>query len=105
MGGQTTTFAPVGQTLAANAPRGNHGGIAIMQEFDPHVLEEQPIPPPEEFSKKARIGSLEEYRELYAAAAADPETFWGEQAKLLHWFEAPKKVLDWNPPQIGRASC
>ena len=43
-----------------------------MQEFDPHVLEEMPIPPPEEFSKKARIGSLEEYREMYAAAAADP---------------------------------
>ena len=69
-----------------------------MQEFDPHVLEEKPIPPPEEFSKKARVRSLEDYREMYAAAAADPEAFWGEQAKLLHWFEAPKKVLDWNPP-------
>jgi len=69
-----------------------------MQEFDPHVLEEKPIPPPEDFSKKARVGSLEEYQEMYAAAAADPETFWGKQAKLLHWFEAPKKVLDWNPP-------
>ena len=32
-----------------------------MQEFDPHVLEEKPIPPPEEFSKKARVGSLDEY--------------------------------------------
>jgi acetyl-CoA synthetase len=80
------------------SPLINHGGIAIMQEFDPHVLEEKPIPPPEEFSKKARIGSLVEYRKMYAAAQADPETFWGEQAKLLHWFEAPKKVLDWNPP-------
>ena len=69
-----------------------------MQEFDPHVLEEKPIPPPEEFSKKARVGSLEEYRELYAAAAADPEKFWAEQAKLLHWFEAPKKILEWKPP-------
>jgi acetyl-CoA synthetase len=69
-----------------------------MQEFDPHVLEEKPIPPPEEFSKKARVGSLEEYREMYAAAQADPEAFWGEQAKLLNWFEAPQKTLEWNPP-------
>ncbi|MFZ0584646.1 MAG: acetate--CoA ligase [Candidatus Acidiferrales bacterium] len=69
-----------------------------MQEFDPHVLEEKPIPPPEEFSKEARVGSLEEYREMYAAAQADPETFWGEQAKLLNWFEAPQKTLEWNPP-------
>ena len=69
-----------------------------MQEFDPHVLEERPIPPPEEFSKKARVGSLEEYREMYAAAEADPEAFWGKQAKLLNWFEAPQKTLEWNPP-------
>jgi acetyl-CoA synthetase len=69
-----------------------------MQEFDPHVLEEKPIPPPEEFSKKAHVGSLEEYSKMYEAAQADPEAFWGEQAKLLHWFEAPRKVLEWNPP-------
>ncbi|MGA7221353.1 MAG: acetate--CoA ligase [Candidatus Acidiferrales bacterium] len=69
-----------------------------MQEFDPHVLEEKPIPPPEEFSKEARVGSLEEYREMYAAAEADPEAFWGKQAKLLNWFEAPQKTLEWNPP-------
>ncbi|MFZ0885122.1 MAG: acetate--CoA ligase, partial [Candidatus Acidiferrales bacterium] len=74
----------------------NHGGV--MQEFDPHVLDEKPIPPPEEFSKEARVGSLEEYREMYAAAQADPEAFWGEQAKLLNWFEAPTKTLEWNPP-------
>jgi acetyl-CoA synthetase len=69
-----------------------------MQEFDPHVLDEKPIPPPEDFSKKAHVGSLEEYREMYEAALADPEKFWGAQAKLLHWFEKPKKVLEWNPP-------
>jgi acetyl-CoA synthetase len=35
---------------------------------------------------------------MYAAAQADPEAFWGEQAKLLNWFEAPQKTLEWNPP-------
>jgi len=44
-----------------------------MQEFDPHVLDEKPIPPPAEFSKKAIVRSMEEYEEMYAAAASDPE--------------------------------
>ena len=70
-----------------------------MLEFDPHVLDEKPIPPPEEFSKKAHVGSLQEYREMYEAAKADPEKFWGEQAaKLLSWGQAPQKTLEWNPP-------
>ena len=73
-----------------------------MQEFDPHVLDEKPIPPPEEFSKKAHVKSLEEYRELYAEAKADPEAYWAEQGKLIEWAEAPKKTR--NRPRRARAS-
>lgn len=69
-----------------------------MLEFDPHVLDEKPLPPPEEFSKRARVKSMEDYRELYARAANDPEKYWGEQAKLLDWFEPPQKVLEWDLP-------
>jgi len=69
-----------------------------MQEFDPHVLDEKPIPPPKEFSQRARVKSLDEYRKMYEHAERDPEGFWGEQAKLLDWFEKPVKVLEWNPP-------
>ena len=69
-----------------------------MLEFDPHVLDEKPIPPPEEFSKRAHVKSLEEYRELYARALDDPEKYWGEQAKMLEWVEPPKKVLEWELP-------
>ena len=69
-----------------------------MQEFDPHVLEEKPIPPPAEFSKRARVKSLEEYRKLYDRAARDPEAFWTEQAKLIDWFAPFDRVLDWNIP-------
>ena len=58
-----------------------------MQEFDPHVLEEKPIPPPAEFSKRAHVKSLEEYRKMYDRAQNDPEGFWGEQAKMLDWFD------------------
>jgi acetyl-CoA synthetase len=69
-----------------------------MLEFDPHVLDEKPLPPPEEFSKRAHVKSLEEYRELHARALNDPEKYWGEQAKMLEWFEPPKKVLEWDLP-------
>lgn len=69
-----------------------------MQEFDPHVLEEKPIPPPAEFQKRARVRTLEEYRKIYELAKNDPEGFWGEQAKMLDWFEPPKKVLEWDLP-------
>jgi len=69
-----------------------------MQEFDPHVLEEKPIPPPAEFQKQARVRTLEEYKKLHDRAKSDPEGFWSEQAKMLDWFERPKKVLEWNLP-------
>jgi acetyl-CoA synthetase len=69
-----------------------------MQEFDPHVLEEKPVPPPPEFSKRARVKSLDEYRQLYDRAAKDPEGFWAEQAKQLDWSEPYKQVLEWKLP-------
>ncbi len=57
------------------------------------------FPPPAVFSQTARIKSLEEYRDLYDRAKADPEAFWGQLAEAeLHWFEKWEKVLDWQPP-------
>jgi acetyl-CoA synthetase len=69
-----------------------------MLEFDPHVLDEKPLPPPEEFSKRAHVKSLGEYRAIYHRAAGHAEEYWGEQAKMLDWFEPPKKILEWNLP-------
>jgi acetyl-CoA synthetase len=69
-----------------------------MTEFDPHVLDEKPIPPPADFQKNARVRSLEEYRKAYQQALQDPEGYWGEQAKQVHWFTPPVKVLEWNLP-------
>jgi len=69
-----------------------------MQEFDPHVLDEKPVPPPQDFSKRAHVKSLEEYRRMHALALENPDAFWGEQAKMLDWFEAPKRTLEWNLP-------
>jgi acetyl-CoA synthetase len=56
------------------------------------------FPPPAEFSAKARIGSLDEYRRLYDAAMNDPDGFWDERAKAMPWITPYTKVLDWAPP-------
>lgn len=69
-----------------------------MSEFDPKVLQEKAVPPPEEFSSRARVGSMEDYEEMYKKAYDDPEKFWAEQAKLLHWFTPPTKTLEWTAP-------
>ena len=62
------------------------------------MQENRLFPPPAEFSKRARIGSLEEYKRLYEAALADPEAFWHERAQALPWMKRYAKVLDWQPP-------
>ncbi|HOM17197.1 MAG TPA: AMP-binding protein, partial [Thermoguttaceae bacterium] len=56
------------------------------------------FPPSPEFSAKARIKSMEEYRKLYQEAADDLEGFWGRLAGELHWFKPFDKVLEWNLP-------
>jgi acetyl-CoA synthetase len=62
------------------------------------MQEDRLFPPPAEFSKRARIGSLAEYKKLYDEAAADPEAFWHERAQALPWMKPYSKVLHWEPP-------
>jgi acetyl-CoA synthetase len=64
------------------------------------MLDERRLfPPPPEFSKKAYIKSLDEYKKLYKKSEDDLEGFWGEQAEeMIHWFKKWDKVLDWSPP-------
>jgi acetyl-CoA synthetase len=51
--------------------------------------------PPEEFRAQANVSDPAVYEE----AAADPEAFWGEQARNLHWFQDFDEVLQWDPPE------
>ena len=68
------------------------------QDLDSILRENRVFSPPVEFAAKAHIKNLEEYEELYARSIADPEGFWAETARELHWFEPWTKVLDWNLP-------
>jgi acetyl-CoA synthetase len=68
------------------------------QDLDSTLRENRVFPPPEEFSRKAHIKSLAEYEEIYKRSIEDPEAFWAEAAKELHWFKPWDKVLEWNLP-------
>lgn len=39
-------------------------------------------------------------REMLDRALKDPESFWGEAARQLHWFKPWDRVLEWNYPDI-----
>ena len=60
------------------------------------------FPPPKHFAEQAQIRSLAEYERMYAAAAADPEKFWAEQAGQLDWSAHWSKVLDWSNPPFAK---
>ena len=60
--------------------------------------EQRVFPPPAEFAQRARVPSLEAYQALYKRSVEDPEGFFAEQARELHWYKTPTKVLEWNAP-------
>ncbi|HEY0004306.1 MAG TPA: acetate--CoA ligase [Pyrinomonadaceae bacterium] len=60
--------------------------------------EERVFPPPEEFSRQAHIGSMEELERLRDEARNDPEGYWARMAEELHWFKKWDTVLKWELP-------
>lgn len=63
------------------------------------LQEERVFPPSKQFSEKAHIKSMAQYRKLYNESIKAPERFWGAQAKQeLVWFKPWKKVLQWKAP-------
>src|SRR5437773_5488972 len=71
----------------------------ISPSFTSILREERVFPPPREFSKRAEIKSLAQYRKLYPESIRSPEKFWGRAAKSeLHWFKPFTKVLQWKEP-------
>ena len=46
---------------------------------------------PAEWSKRAYIGDAD-YKKMYAASLSDPNAFWAEQAKRIHWTKPFSKV-------------
>ena len=59
-------------------------------------MADQKFPPPAEFSARAWIKNLDQYKEMYDRSVDDPEGFWGEVASEFHWFKKWDKVRDFN---------
>jgi acetyl-CoA synthetase len=70
------------------------------QDIDSTLRESRLFPPLPEFSAKAHIKSLAEYEALYKRSIEDPEGFWAEAAKELHWFKTWDKVMEGNFPLV-----
>ncbi|MDC0714951.1 acetate--CoA ligase [Stigmatella sp. ncwal1] len=70
-----------------------------QQEIQSVLSENRIFAPPEEFSRRAHLRSMEDYRRLRDEAAKDPQAYWGARAREeLYWKEPFKTVLDWKPP-------
>lgn len=59
------------------------------------MAEQQLYAVPEHWAANAKV-DRDAYEALYAAAAADPDAFWLEEAKRLDWIKAPTVAGDWS---------
>ena len=75
-------------------PQPRTGAAEVTGVFDDLLREEREFPPSAEFRSRAVVRD----RGLYDSAAKDPEKFWENEAKTLHWFTPWTTVLDWTPP-------
>jgi acetyl-CoA synthetase len=62
------------------------------------MTETRKFPPPAQLQKNAWIKSMDDYQLMWERSINDPDGFWLEQAKMLHWFKMPTKSLEytWN---------
>ncbi len=60
------------------------------------LLEKRIFHPPAEFSKRAYIKSMGEYKKIYEASIKDPASFWAKKADELSWFSKWDKVYSWD---------
>jgi acetyl-CoA synthetase len=70
----------------------------MTKKIESHLTEDRVIKPTKEFSKRARISSLAQYKRIYKESIQSPSKFWSKEAKELHWQKKWSKVLQWTPP-------
>lgn len=62
------------------------------------MTENRVFKPSAEFSKKARVSSMAEYRRMYEESIKHPDKFFGREAKELTWQKPYTKVMEWKCP-------
>jgi acetyl-CoA synthetase len=62
------------------------------------LTEDRVFKPNPDFAKKARIGSMAQYRKLHEESIRHPDRFFAREAQELSWQKKWNKVLDWKVP-------
>ncbi len=62
------------------------------------MTESRVFKPSAEFSKKARISSMAQYKKMHEESIKHPDKFFGREAKELLWTKPFTKVLEWKCP-------
>jgi len=66
----------------------------MTEDYIKSILKEERIfKPSKQFSKKAHIKSMQEYKKIYKKSVKNPETFWAEKASQLVWIKKWKTVF------------
>jgi acetyl-CoA synthetase len=75
---------------------------ASSGHIDNVMQENRKFPPAVEFSRRARIGTMDEYHRLYARARDHRDEFWRELAYAeLHWFKPFDTVFEQDGHQVS----
>jgi len=70
----------------------------MSNNIESHLVENRVFKPAKDFSKKARIQSMAQYRALWEESIKRPDKFWAREAAELLWTKKWLKVLDWQEP-------
>ena len=70
----------------------------MSKNIESHLSEDRVFKPSKEFSKKARIKSMAQYKRMYRESIDKPGVFWAREAKELVWQKKWTKALDWKAP-------
>jgi acetyl-CoA synthetase len=70
----------------------------MSNNIESHLIENRVFTPAKEFSDKARIQSMAQYRAMWEESIKNPDEFWAREASELQWNTKWNKVLEWNEP-------
>ena len=70
----------------------------MSKKIESHLIEDRIIKPSKEFSKKARIKSMAQYKRMHKESIEKPGVFWAKEAKELAWQKKWTKPLEWKAP-------
>ena len=70
----------------------------MSNNIESTLVENRVFKPAKEFSKRARISSMAQYKEMWEESIKKPEKFFGDEAEELVWQKPWDKVLEWKCP-------